>query len=140
MDKKTTDEVLANKIVAYFGYFQEYSLKRIASKCAKLVISEHYRELCYENFKLPAYEEMEEWVLEELKESFDEKVTPLIEQTYPDWTEEEIEKEISRLENVFAEEYEEQLRSTTNAALKELRIRAKEIQKELNAVKRKYIS
>ncbi len=80
---ETSEDMLANKIVRYYGYFGEYSLKNIAKTCAKLIISEHYRDLCFDTFQFPNQEEMEKWVLEEMKQHFDEKVVPLIEQTLP---------------------------------------------------------
>ncbi len=136
--EESAEEVLANKIVTYYGYFGEYSLKGIAKTCAKLIISERYRDLCFDNFDFPTQEEMKEWVLEEMKQNFDEKVVPLIEQTYPDMSEDDIEAEVSELEKKYEKEHEEQLMSTTKAALKELRIRVRALQKELNALKRKY--
>ncbi|OQX05400.1 MAG: hypothetical protein BWK80_52245 [Desulfobacteraceae bacterium IS3] len=136
--EESPEEVLANKIVTYYGYFGEYSLKGIAKTCAKLIISERYRDLCFENFDFPTQEEMKDWVLEEMKQNFDEKVVPLIEQTYPDMSEDDIEAEVAKLEKKYEKEHEEQLMSTTKAALKELRIRVRALQKELNALKRKY--
>ncbi|WP_207682818.1 hypothetical protein [Desulfonema magnum] len=130
--------MLANKIIRYYGYFGEYSLKGIAKTCAKLIISEHYRDLCFDTFQFPNQEEMEKWVLEEMKQHFDEKVVPLIEQTYPDLSEEELEDEVARLERRYQKDHEEQLMSTTKAALKELRIRVRGLQKELKVLKRKY--
>ncbi|GEM_PF-1929657 len=136
--EESPEEVLANKIVTYYGYFGEYSLKGIAKTCAKLIISERYRDLCFENFDFPTQEEMKDWVLEEMKQNFDEKVVPLIEQTYPNMSEDDIEAEVAKLEKKYEKEHEEQLMSTTKAALKELRIRVRALQKELNALKRKY--
>ncbi len=129
---------LADKIVTYFGYFEEYSLKTVAQKCAKLVISEHFKDICYENFELPSLEEMKELVMEELYAHFDEKVTPLIEQTYPNLSDEAFDEKLDMLEKLYAREHEEQLASTANAALKELRVRVKALRKELRLVKKKY--
>jgi hypothetical protein len=137
-EEKTSEDALADKIVRYYGYFGEHSLKSIAKTCAKLIISEHYRELCYDNFQFPTQEEMKVWVLDEMKQHFDEKVVPLIEQTYPHLSEEELDAEVARLERRYEKQHEEQLASTTSAALKELRIRVRGLQKELKALKRKY--
>jgi len=134
----TAEDILGSKIVRYYGYFGEYSLKGIAKTCAKLFISEHYRDLCFDNFEFPSEEEMKEWVLEEMKRNFDEKVVPLVEQTYPDLSERELDKEVERLEKKYEKEHSEQLISTTRAALKELRIRVRGLQKELKVLKRKY--
>lgn len=136
--EQSPDDMLASKIVQYFGYFEEYSLKKIAKTCVKLIISEYYKALCYGSFQFPSHDEMKAWVLEEMKQSFDEKVIPLIEQTYPDLSEEEFEEKVNLLEKMYQKEHEEQLNSTTNAALKELRFKVKALQKELAALKRKY--
>lgn len=131
-------DALADKIIKYYGYFEEYSLKSIAKTCVKLIISEYYKDLCYDNFRFPTFDEMREWVLDEMKQNFEEKVVSLIEKTYPDLDEDEFDAKMTQLENIYEREHEEQLASMTRAALKELRIRVRALQKELAAVKRKY--
>ncbi|MDM8552497.1 hypothetical protein QUF72_20590 [Desulfobacterales bacterium HSG2] len=136
--EETPENVLANKIVMYYGYFEEHSLKGIAKTCAKLIISEHYRDLCFDNFEFPSHEEMKSWVLEEMKQNFDEKVVPLVEQAYPHLSEAELDNEIARLEKKYEKEHGERLESTARAALKELRVRVRGLQKELKELRRKY--
>jgi len=138
LDSKAREGIITEQIVSYFGYFEETSLKQIATKCVKMVISDAFKDLCADSFQLPSFDEMSKWVLEEMRQHFDEKVVPLIEETYPEWSDEELETEIERLEKIYLKEYQEQLDSITKAALKELRIRTKAIQKDLKAVKRKY--
>lgn len=138
LDSKAREGIITEQIVSYFGYFEETSLKQIATRCVKMVISDCFSDLCADNFQLPSFEEMSNRVLDEMRQHFDEKVVPLIEETYPEWTDEELETEIDRLEKMYQKEYQEQLDSITNAALKDLRIRTKAIQKDLKAVKRKY--
>jgi len=137
-EEKVSEEVLSGKIVTYYGYLGEYSLKGIAKTCAKLVISDCYRDLCFDNFEFPSEDEMRELVLEEMRQHFDEKVVPLIEQTYPDFTDEELDAEIGRLEKRYEKEHKEQLSSTVYTAMKELRLRVRGLQKELKSLKRKY--
>lgn len=136
--EETPENALANKIVMYYGYFEEHSLKGIAKTCAKLIISEHYRDICFDSFEFPSHEEMKSWVLEEMKQNFDEKVVPLIEQTYPQLSEAELDNEITRFEKRYEKEHVQQLESTARAALKELRTRVRGLQKELKELKRKY--
>ena len=131
-------DALSDKIVKYYGYFEEYSLKSVAKRCVRLIIGEYFKDLCYDNFKFLTFEEMREWVLEEMKQNFEEKVVPLIEQTYPDLDEDEFDAKVSQLEKLYEKEHEEQLESTTKAALKELRIRVRALQKEMASLKRKY--
>ncbi len=131
-------DALADKIVRYYGYFEEYSLKSIAKTCVKMIISEYYKDLCYDNFTFLTFDEMREWVLEEMKQNFEEKVVSLIEQTYPDLDEDEFDAKVTQLEKIYEKGHEEQLTSTTKAALKELRIRVRALQKELTVLKRKY--
>lgn len=131
-------DALSDKIVKYYGYFEEYSLKSVAKRCVRLIIGEYFKDLCYDNFKFLTFEEMREWVLEEMKQNFEEKVVPLIEQTYPDLDEDEFDAKVSQLEKLYEKEHEEQLESTTKAALKELRIRVRALQKEMAVLKRKY--
>lgn len=138
MNQKKTDNGITEKIVTYFGYFEEYSLRSIAKTCARLIISEYFTEICNNTFEIPAYDEVRKWVVEEMKQDFDEKVMPLIEQTYPDFTDEELDREAQRLEKEYEKEHQEQVESTTKAAYKELRILVKSLQKELKTLKRKY--
>lgn len=135
---KPPESALEDKIVTYFGYFEEYSLKSTAKKVVKLIISEYYRELCYGTFEMLSYEEVEEWVLEEIKDHFEEKVLPLIEETCPDLDDEQLDAMIERLEEKYQQEHRIQLESTTKEALKELKIRVKALLKELATIKRKY--
>ncbi|MCP4109802.1 MAG: hypothetical protein GY749_30510 [Desulfobacteraceae bacterium] len=139
LKRKTPEELLADKIVMHYSCFEDDTLKKTAERCAKLIISEHYKDLCYDNFKIPSYEEMKEWVLEDMRHSFDEKVMPLIEQAYPDMDDEELDAEISKLEAIYETQHEEKLESTTRAALKELKIKVRKLQKELKELKRKYV-
>ncbi len=136
--KKISEKEVSDKIVTYYGYFEEYSLKNVAKRCVRLIISEYYKDLCYDSFKLPSHEDMKTWILEEMKQSFDEKIMPLIEQTNPDLSDDEIDDEIKKLEILYEKEHKEQLDSAIAAGLKELRIRVKGLQKELKALKRKY--
>lgn len=137
MDRKLNDNI-EDKIVTYFGYFEEHSLMTIAKTCAKLYISEHFKSICQDTFKFPTFEEMKELVIEEMKHDFDDKVIPVIEQACPDLTDDEIEAKVAELEKMYQNEHDEQVTSTVNAALKELKLRVRMLQKELKTLKRKY--
>jgi uncharacterized membrane protein YheB (UPF0754 family) len=132
------DDVLLDSIVAYSGHFEEHSLKRIATRCVRSVIGERFQELCGETFDMPSRERMREWVVDEMKQYFEDQLIPIIERRHPDATEEELDDAIEGFYQVFEKEYAEQIDSTTHAAMRELRVRVKAVQKELAAVKRKY--
>jgi len=138
LNQELSEEGVSDKIVTYYGYFEEYSLKNVAKRCVKLIISEYYKDLCYDSFKIPSHEEMKSWILDEMKQNFDEKIMPLIEQTNPDLSDEELDDELKKLEILYEREHKDQLESAIAAGLKELRIRVKGLQKELKALKRKY--
>lgn len=141
-DKKPSesrlDDVLVDSIVAYSGHFEEHSLKRIANRCVRSVIGDQFQELCGETFDMPSWERMREWVVEEMKQYFEDQLIPIIERRYPDATDEELDDYIDQFYRAFETEYAEQIDSTTHAAIKELRVRVKAVQKELSAIKRKY--
>ncbi len=141
-DKKKTesriDDVLVDSIVAYSGHFEEHSLKRIANRCVRSVIGEGFQDLCGETFHIPPQNQMREWVVEEMKQYFEDQLMPIIERRHPDLAEEELDVYLDRFYRAFETEYAEQIDSTTHAAVRELRVRVKAIQKELAAIKRKY--
>lgn len=129
---------LNTRIQGYFSYYEEYSLKNVAKTCAKLIISEYFPKLCMETFKMPSFEEVKEWVVDEIRQHFDEKMVPLIESVYPDLSDDDLDTKILAYEKLFHKEHEEQIESTTNAAIREIKIRVKGIQKELENLKSKY--
>ena len=135
-----TNKILSEKIVRYYGYFEENSLKSIAKTCAKLIINEYFNEICSGYFNIPTLEEVKEWVLDEINQDFDEKIMEAIDNTYPDMSDEEINTEIARLEKIYVKEHEEQLTATSKAAIKELHNRVKALQKEIEVLKKKYTS
>jgi len=81
---------------------------------------------------------MECMVLDILRKNFEEKVGAAIEHALPHLAEADIDTELDRLERLYQREYQEQIRTTTNAALKELKTLIKNLQKEVKALKRKY--
>jgi hypothetical protein len=135
---KEIDKSLAEDIIKYYGYFSEHSLMSVAKNCAKLMINEHFEGICSGVFKNPSHEEMEKWVLEEMKDRFDAAVVSLLDKRHPDWSEEQIDAEVARLEKMYEVEHEKQLKATTNAALKEVGNSVRKLQKEMRAMKRKY--
>lgn len=141
-DKKKSerriDEVLVDSILTYSGHFEEHSLKRIANRCVRTVIGDRFGDLCDESFDLPSLDQMREWVVDEMKQYFEDQIMPIIERRHPDLTEEELDSHLDRFYDAFEAEYAEQIDSTTQAAIRELRVRVKAVQKELTAVKRKY--
>ncbi|MGD9973316.1 MAG: hypothetical protein AB7S77_09670 [Desulfatirhabdiaceae bacterium] len=138
MIKDSSDFRFIDKISQYYGYFEENSLKGIAKKCTRLLINENFGLICGNEFIEPNYDEMEFLVLDILRKNFEEKVGNAIEQALPHLTEADIDSELDRLEKLYRREYQEQIRTTTNAALKELKTRIKNLQKEVKALKRKY--
>lgn len=132
------DDVLVDSIVTYSGHFEEHSLKRVANRCVRSVIGDQFQELCGEAFVFPTNEQMREWVVEEMKQYFEDQLMPIIESRHPELTEEELDAHLDKFYQAYETEYAEQIDSTTQAAVKELRIRVKAVQKELIAVKRKY--
>ena len=140
-DTKSTDVsegILDNQIVQYFAYFEESSLKGIAKKCSRLMINENFGVICSEDYFEPSFEEMEELVLEELRGIFDEKVAGAIAQTCPHLSDEQADAELVRLEKLYRKEHEEQIRAATHAAVKDLKTRVKNLQKEVKTLRRKY--
>lgn len=132
------DDSLAEKIVRYYGYTEEVSLKNVAKTVAKLIINEHFDNICSGSYSNMTDEEMREWVTEELNQRFDEKVVAAVEQSYPHLSEEEIDTKIAAIESLYQKEYEAQVGAVTKAALKELRSRVVGLQKEVKALKKKY--
>ncbi|MFH0998417.1 MAG: hypothetical protein V1844_23415 [Pseudomonadota bacterium] len=140
-DTKSTDVsegILDNQIVQYFAYFEESSLKGIAKKCSRLMINENFGVICSEDYTEPSFEEMEELILEELRGIFDEKVAAAIARTCPHLSDEQADAELIRLEKLYRKEHEEQIRATTLAAVKDLKTRVKNLQKEVKTLRRKY--
>jgi hypothetical protein len=127
-----------DQISQYYGYFDENSLKGIAKKCTRLLINENFSSICGEEFIEPNFEEMECIVLEILRKNFEEKVGAAIEKSMPYLAEADIDAELDRLEKEYRREFQEQIRTTTNAALKEMKLRIRNLQKEVKALKRKY--
>lgn len=140
-DTKSTDILdgsLGNQILQYFVYFEESSLKGIAKKCSRLMLNEYFGVICSEDYTEPSFEEMEELVLEELRGNFDEKVAAAIAHACPHLNDEQADAELIRLEKLYRKEHEEQIRATTIAAIKDLKIRVKNLQKEVKILRRKY--
>jgi hypothetical protein len=140
-DTKSADvseDILGNQIVQYFAYFEESSLKGIAKKCSRMIINENFGVICSEDYTEPSLEEMEELVLEELRGIFDGRVAAAIAKTCPHLTDEQADAELIRLEKRYRKEHEEQIRATTHAAIKDLKTRIKNLQKEVKALRRKY--
>lgn len=133
-----TDDALAEKIVRYYGYIEEVSLKNVAKTVAKLIINEYFDSICSGNFKNLTDKEMREWVTEELNQRFDEKVVAAVEQSYPHLSEEEIDAKLASIESLYQKEHEAQVEAVTKAALKEFRSRVVGLQKEVKALKKKY--
>jgi hypothetical protein len=141
MDTKSTDEsesFLGNQIVQYFAYFEESSLKGIAKKCSRLMINENFGVICSEDYAEPSFEEMKELILEELRGIFDEKVAAAIARTCPHLNDEQADSELIRLEKLYRKEHEEQILAATHAAIKDLKSRVKNLQKEVKTLRRKY--
>ncbi len=132
------DDTLAEKIVRYYGYTEEVSLKNVAKIVVKLMINEYFDNICSGNFKLPTKNEMREWVIEELNRRFDEKVVAAVEKSYPNLSEEEIETKLEAIEKLYEKEHENQVEAVNNAALKELRATVFALQKEVRDLKKKY--
>jgi uncharacterized membrane protein YheB (UPF0754 family) len=137
-DKSPIDDVLVDSIVTYSGHFEEHSLKRIANRCVRSVIGERFQDLCGEAFSIPSQDQMRDLVVEEMKQYFEDQLVPIIERRHPDLSDEKLDAVIEQFYRQFEAEYTEQIDSTTNAAIRELRVRIKAVQKELAAVKRKY--
>ena len=140
-DTKSTDvseDILGNQIVQYFAYFEESSLKGIAKKCSRLMINENFGVICSEDYAEPSFEEMQELILEELRGIFDEKVAAAIARTCPHLNDEQADAELIRLEKLYRKEHEEQIRATAHAAVKDLKTRVKNLQKEVKTLRRKY--
>jgi CO dehydrogenase/acetyl-CoA synthase epsilon subunit len=132
------DDALAEKIVRYYGYTEEVTLKNVAKTVAKLMINEYFDNICSGSFKNLTDEEMREWVTEELNQRFDEKVVAAVEQSYPDLSENEINEKIAAIESLYQKEHETQVEAVTKAASKELRTRVINLQKDVRALKKKY--
>ena len=134
------DDALAEKIVRYYGYTEEVSLKNVAKTVAKLMINEYFDTICSGKFKSVTDDEMREWVVEELNRRFDEKVVEAVEQAYPHLSEEEIDAKVAAIEKLYQKEHENQVEGATKAALKEFRSRIAGLQKDVKTLKKKYTS
>lgn len=132
------DDALAEKIVRYYGYTEEVSLKNVAKTVAKLTINEYFDSICAGRLKNVSDDEMRQWVVEELNQRFDEKVVAAIEQSYPHLSEEEVDAKLAAIESLYQKEHEAQVEAATKAALKEFRNRVGNLQKEVKALKKKY--
>jgi hypothetical protein len=132
------DDALAEKIVRYYGYTEEGSLKHVAKTVAKLMINEYFDNICSGNLKNLTDEEMREWVTEELNQRFDEKVVAAVEQSYPHLSENEIDAKVAAIESLYRKEHEAQVEAVTKAAFKEFRSRVMNLQKEVKILKKKY--
>lgn len=132
------DDALAEKIVRYYGYTEEVSLKNVAKTVAKLTINEYFDSICAGRLKSVSDDEMRQWVVEELNRRFDEKVVAAIEQSYPHLSEEEVDAKLAAIESLYQKEHEAQVEAVTKAALKEFRNRVANLQKEVKALKKKY--
>lgn len=137
-EEKSDEEILTEKIITYYGYYEENFLKSIAKTSVKLLISEKFKELCYGTFEFPDFEGMKIWVVEEMKQNFDDKVLPLIEETFPDLDDEGLDLKIIELEKQYEIHHQQQLDSIVKATLKELKVCVRELQKDLKTLKRKY--
>ncbi len=120
------------------GYFEENSLKRIAKTCTKLMISEKFDDICQGNFDLPTSEEIEECVIEEMRQTFDEKVVAAVESAFPDMDEDDMEKYLAEIENSYRKLHDEKLRSAVTSVSRELQVQVQSIQEEIRELKRKY--
>ena len=120
------------------GYFEENSLKRIAKTCTKLMISEKFDDICQGNFDLPSSEEIEECVIEEMRQTFDEKVVAAVEAAFPDMDEDDMEKYLAEIETSYRQLHDEKLRAAVTSVSKELNAQVRSIQEEIRELKRKY--
>ncbi len=140
-DTKSTDlseDLPGNLIVQYFAYFEESLLKGIAQKCSRLMVNENFGLICSQEYAEPSFAEMEELVLEELRGNFDAKVAAAISRTCPHLDDEQADSELIRLEKLYRKEHGEQIQAATHAAIKDLKTRVKNLQKEVKLLRRKY--
>lgn len=126
------------KIIRYYGYLEETALKQVAKKCAKMTFNEHFEIICSGKYDEPSYKEMEDFILEEIWEDFDEKVAEVIQRLFPYLSDDEVDQELLELEKYYREMHAEQIETATRLALKEFRARVSSLQKDLNALRRKY--
>lgn len=102
------------------------------------MINENFGMICSGDYAEPSFEEMQELVLEELHGNFDKKVAAAIDRTCPNLSDEQADAELIRLEKLYRKEHEEQIRATTLAAIMDLRMQVKNLQKEIKSLRRKY--
>ncbi|MBF0395423.1 MAG: hypothetical protein HQK78_01505 [Desulfobacterales bacterium] len=140
MKNRKQEDIIAEKIVKYYDYFEENSITTISKKCAKYIVNEYFEDICSNNFEIPSSEVIEEWVLEEVKHQFDEKVVEIIENTCPSMTEDEIDEQITKLEKMYERENKKQISAAANLASKELKSRIKSLQKDLIELRKKYVN
>ncbi|MBF0120622.1 MAG: hypothetical protein HQK79_17480 [Desulfobacterales bacterium] len=140
MKNRKQEDIIAEKIIKYYDYFEENSITTISKKCAKYIINEYFEDICSNNFEMPSSEIVEEWVLEEVKHQFDEKVVEIIENTCPSMTEDEIDEQITKLEKMYERENKKQISAAANLAIKELKSRIKSLQKDLIELRKKHVN
>ena len=126
------------KIIRYYGYLEEVTLKQIAKKCAKMTFNEHFEIICSGKYEEPTASEMEDFILEEIWDDFDEKVSVVIQRLFPYLSEDDMDRELLELEKYYKEMHTEQITAATQVALKDFRARVNGLQKDLQALRRKY--
>ena len=134
------NDELASKIVRYYGYTEEISLKNAAKTSAKLMVGEYFDGICTGTCGKIDEEQMRECVVEELNRRFDEKVLPAVEQTYPHLDDDELDAKLAAIEKLYQKEHEKQVNAVTKAALKEFKTLRSKLERDIQQLKKKYAS
>ena len=138
MTEKVIDDIIAEKVIQYYGYVEEKHIKSLSMTCAKMMVNRYFGDICADKFDALSYEEMEALVIEELESDFEEKVIGFIEQTHPDMSDDDMDAEVTRLEEMYKREHQEQIVAATKTAVKEFNKRLKGLKKEIKSVRYKY--
>ncbi len=139
-DKELTGSIsgIREKIIRYYGYLEENTMKQMALKCSKMTFNEHFEIICSGKHEEPTYKEMEDFMLEEIWDDFDEKVAEVIQRVFPYLSEDEVDLELLELEKSYKDMHAEQIETATRMALKDFRSRVNGLRKDLQALRRKY--
>jgi len=138
INKKIIEEEVSREILNYYNNFENYSLGDIAKACAKILISNKYHYICFDNFQMPQYEEIRNLVFDEIRKNFDERIILAIDKMHPNLTDNELNNYISKSEKLYEKEHKEQIESVVLAVEREIKTRVKGLQRELKLLKRKY--
>jgi len=106
-------------------------LNAIARNCSKLIVNSSSEKIVSDDFEMPPYTDIGEMIRKDLDWNFDEeKVVADIRHTYTGWSEEQVNAEVDKLDDMFEEECSKQQESIIKTTVKACLAMAEDKQKE----------